>query len=128
MITDVVIDRIDATIFNRAKIDSFNTEIKVRGADFGEGWMNVYFSWDVIYASDVGYLKFEGRAKVLDSPVKINAIKAAWDSKHEIPGEFVEEITNSINYFCTLNSAFVVRPMNIAPPIKMQAVSAVKAK
>lgn len=122
MISGITIDSVDAKIYSRGRVESFNNEFRVQGAEFGEDFVEVTYVWDMIYSPDVGYLKLSGKAKYSDKKEKIASLRKIWESKGKIPQDFVQEITNGVNYFCTLNSVLLMRPMDVSPPISVPVV------
>ncbi|VVB57098.1 Uncharacterised protein [uncultured archaeon] len=128
MITGIVINEVNAKVVRRQPIESFETKIQVQGASFTENAIAVGFRWDVLYAPNISYLSMEGVVSLAEAPERIQQVMAQWQKEGSIPPEMVQELTNGINHYCTLNSALVVRPLDLLPPIHVPIVGTQPAK
>ncbi|GEM_PF-3420641 len=128
MISGIILDGADIKFYSRNKFDSFQADIKFNGAEFAKTEMSLRFSWSVIYSPNIGYITLEGRLQYSDTQARIAKLQAGWADGKSVPAEFVQEIINGINHYCTVNSAVVLKAFDIAPPIKVQPISVSQAK
>jgi len=124
MITNFIVDEIDAKVLERKKIDSFTANLSVKGAMFDSNTAAIYFVWSVDYAPNCGYIKLAGRAVFAEPKEKLAQMQEEWETNRCLPPGLVGEFTNSINYFCVINSAVILKPMDFLPPLRMQPIVA----
>lgn len=86
-------------------------DVKVKGKD-----IEVSYTYTILYKDGVGMLKMNGILYASEEPVKAQAIEKGWKERR-MPPEFAEAVLNTINFACGSEGVFVVRPLNLAPPL-----------
>lgn len=126
MITNIMINRIDAKILKRGLVKSFDTRIDIRGAEFSGNTANFGFRWTAQYSPNIGYISMDGIVCISETPERIKQLVSEWKKKKSVPGDFTQEITNGINYYCTVNSPLIAKAMEVQPPINVPILNAKK--
>lgn len=126
MIASIVLDSVEARVLLRKPTSQFHTNINIRKVKTAGPRVSVSFEWLVKYGEGSARTKMVGTLLAIEPPTTISAIKKEWAKRKSLPDAFSNEAINAINYFCTVNSGFVVRPLNIVPPYNVPPLHEVK--
>ena len=128
MISNIRLEGVEARIIERKAIASFDTNVKVQPVKFGKDFISFIFSWEVNYSPKVAFMKYGGTIVVADKPEKIRQISDEWQKSKTVSKELVQEMTNGINYYCTMNAPLVDKSLDIIPPIAVPVLNMGKQK
>lgn len=96
-------------------------EVKVKGEE-----IEIHYTYTATYADDVGVLKIVGILRAKEDKKKAKEIAERWEKDKRLPDKFAELVLNSINFTCGTNGTFIVRPLNLSPPMMPPKISVAK--
>jgi len=76
----------------------------------------VDFTYSVEYGPEVASLKITGSAYCKDTPQNITKILEEYKGTKNLPPELCANAINMVNATVGMNSIFIIRPFNLAPP------------
>ncbi|RLG19255.1 hypothetical protein DRN67_03190 [Candidatus Micrarchaeota archaeon] len=87
-------------------------DVLVRGQE-----IEITFKYTVDYAEKVGALVIRGKLHARGELAECQEVSKEWTDTRKLPKEFAEDVLNTINYTCGTNGTFVVRAVNLSPPM-----------
>ena len=117
MITGIKITEVSARRDKDTEMTGLNVNIGVDSVTVKGNEAEIAFNYTVSYAEGVGELKMKGSIISREDEKLLKEIKEKWGRDKKLPDAFAEIILNAINYACGTNGVFVVRPVNLSPPI-----------
>ena len=117
MITGIRITSVEAKRDKDIDMTGLNVNIGKDNVTVAAGETKIEFNYAVDYAEGVGTLKMKGSITAREDDKLTKEIKDRWAKDKKLPDTFAEIILNAINYACGTNGVFVVRPVNLSPPI-----------
>ena len=117
MITGIKISRVEAHRDKDEDMTGLNVNIGIDGVTVKAGEVTIDFNYAATYSEGVGELKMKGSITSKEDAKLSKDIEARWNSEKKLPDVYAEIILNAINYACGTNGVFVVRPVNLSPPI-----------
>jgi hypothetical protein len=94
---------------------SINANIDIRNATIKNNVMKLSFTYLAKYVPEGSYVRVDGRARFRGPEVK--SAYNEWKTTRRVTGAVGEQILNAINYSSSINSIFITRVFNLAPPI-----------
>ena len=117
MITGIKITRVEAHRDKDEDMTGLNVNIGIDGVAVKAGEVIIDFNYAVTYSEGVGELKMKGSITSKEDAKLSKDIETRWNGEKKLPDLYAEIILNAINYACGTNGVFVVRPVNLSPPI-----------
>lgn len=117
MITGIKITSVEARRDKDIDMTGLSVNIGIDGVTVAAGEAKIDFNYAVNYAEGVGILKMKGTITAKEDDKLTKEIKDRWAKDKKLPDAFAEITLNAINYACGTNGVFVVRPVNLSPPI-----------
>ncbi len=74
------------------------------------------FTYTVSYLPEIGRVKIVGKAYCQDTADNIKRVMTEFKKNKTMPGDLGGAALNSININAAINSIFLIRPFNLAPP------------
>ncbi len=109
-ITSVSAKRFSPEPTKGLKINISIDDIKVDGNN-----MTIDYTYIAKYEEAVGELIIKGELKAVEE--KAEDMFKAWKNKKNLPEEFANAVLNNINYTSSVNGTFIVKPLNLFPPM-----------
>lgn len=98
-------------------VDGLNINISIDDVVVHKEIITVHFTYIADYQNSVGELKIKGNLDYEEEIIKAAEVKILWREAKKLPDDLSEILLNAINYTCGTNGIFVVRPINLSPPI-----------
>ena len=117
MITGIKINYVEAKRDKEEDMTGLNVNIGIDNVSVIGSESKIDFNYAVDYAEGVGVLKMKGSITAKEDDKLTKEIKNRWETEKKLPDGFAELVLNAINYACGTNGVFVVRPVNLSPPI-----------
>ena len=117
MITGIKIASVEAKRMKDEDMTGLNVNIGIDGVTVAGNEAKIDFNYAVNYAEGVGELKMKGSITAREDAKLTKEIGDRWMKEKKLPDAFAEITLNAINYACGTNGVFVVRPVNLSPPI-----------
>jgi len=117
VITGIKITSVEAKRDKDDDMTGLNVNIGVDSATVKGEEAVIAFNYSAIYSEGVGELKMKGTITAKEDPGLLKEITDKWKKEKKLPDRFAEIVLNAINYACGTNGVFVVRPINLSPPI-----------
>lgn len=117
MITGIKIVSVEAKREKDEEMTGLNVNIGIDNVVVVGEEVKIDFNYSVAYLEGVGELKMKGTITAREDERLIKEIKVRWEKEKKLPDSFAEIMLNAINYACGTNGIFVVRPVNLSPPI-----------
>jgi CRISPR/Cas system CSM-associated protein Csm3 (group 7 of RAMP superfamily) len=117
MITGIKITHVEAHRDKDEDMTGLNVNIGIDSVSVKNGEATIMFNYAATYAEGVGELKMKGAIITREDAKLTKEITDKWEKEKKLPDLFAEIILNAINYACGTNGVFVVRPVNLSPPI-----------
>ncbi len=117
MITGIKITKVEARRDKDEDMSGINVNIGIDKVSVKSGEITIDFNYAAVYAEGVGELKMVGSITAKEEAKLTRETEARWEKEKKLPDAFAELILNAINYACGTNGVFVVRPVNLSPPI-----------
>jgi hypothetical protein len=117
MITGIKITSVEARRDKDEDMTGLNVNIAIDAVSVKAGETTIDFNYSAVYQEGVGELKMKGSITAKEDAKLTREITERWEGEKKLPDLFAEIILNAINYACGTNGVFVVRPVNLSPPI-----------
>ncbi|MCX6770210.1 MAG: hypothetical protein NT051_06085 [Candidatus Micrarchaeota archaeon] len=117
MITGIKITQVEARRDKDEDMTGLNVNIGIDSVIVKAGEATIAFNYAATYSEGVGELKMKGAIVAREDAKLTKEITEKWEKEKKLPDQFAEIILNAINYACGTNGVFVVRPVNLSPPI-----------
>lgn len=117
MITGIKISKVEAHRDKENDITGLNVNIGIDAVDVKGGDILIAFNYAADYQEGVGALKMNGQIIAKEDAKVTKEVETRWEKEKRLPDDFAEIVLNAINYTCGTNGTFVVRPVNLSPPI-----------
>lgn len=117
MITGIKINYVEAKRDKDIDMTGLSVNIGIDNVVVTGSETKIDFNYGVNYAEGVGELKMKGSITAKEDDKLTKEIKDRWAKDKKLPDDFAEITLNAINYACGTNGVFVVRPVNLSPPI-----------
>jgi hypothetical protein len=117
MITGIKITHVEAHRDKDEDMTGLNVNIGIDTVTVKGGEAVIEFNYAATYSEGVGELKMKGSITAKEEAKLTRDISEKWEKEKKLPDGFAEIILNAINYACGTNGVFVVRPVNLSPPI-----------
>ncbi|VVB98510.1 Uncharacterised protein [uncultured archaeon] len=117
MITGIKITKVEAHRDKDDDMTGLNVNIGIDNVTVKAGETTIEFNYAATYLEGVGELKMIGSITAREDTKLTSEIEARWKKEKKLPDLFAEITLNAINYACGTNGVFVVRPVNLSPPI-----------
>lgn len=117
MITGIKITHVEAHRDKDDDMTGLNVNIGIDSVAVKAGEAVIAFNYSATYQEGVGELKMKGSITSREDAKLTKEITDKWEKDKKLPDGFAELILNAINYACGTNGVFVVRPVNLSPPI-----------
>ena len=117
MITGIKITKAEASRSKDDEVTGLNINIGVDSLAVKGTEITVEFSYAATYLEGVGELKMKGTLTAKEDARVAKEVSDRWGKDKKLPDGFAEIILNAVNYACGTNGVFVVRPVNLSPPI-----------
>lgn len=102
--------------------ESVNVNLKVDKISIKKGTATLDFTYTIDYAPKVARCIVRGSAFCRDNPANMKKLTASWKKK-VLPPELGANVVNVINANVGMNSVFLTRPFNLAPPFMPPVVA-----
>jgi hypothetical protein len=117
MITGIKITHVEAHRDKDEDMTGLNVNIGIDAVAVRGMETTITFNYSATYSEGVGELKMKGSITSKEDARLSKEIETRWNSEKKLPDGYAEIILNAINYACGTNGVFVVRPVNLSPPI-----------
>jgi hypothetical protein len=117
MITGIKITHVEAHRDKDDDMAGLNVNIGIDNVAVKGGEAAITFNYSASYLDGVGELKMKGTITSKEDAKLAKDIEEKWGKEKKLPDGFAEIILNAVNYACGTNGVFVVRPVNLSPPI-----------
>ncbi|MBM3229122.1 hypothetical protein FJZ26_01715 [Candidatus Parvarchaeota archaeon] len=127
MITGGTIDYVEAKRDKEDNIAGIGIDIQIQEVSVNGKNVKLKYTYIVKYESGVGTLKMSGTLSAEEEPKKAKEIDDTYKKTKKLPDDFAEVVLNSINFTCGTNGIFVIRPLNLTPPMVPPRIEISKA-
>lgn len=117
MITGIKISKVEAHRDKEQDITGLNVNIGIDTVSVKGGEIHIAFNYKADYQEAIGELSMSGAIIAREDARLTKEVEARWTKEKKLPDAFAEIVLNAINYTCGTNGTFVVRPVNLSPPI-----------
>jgi hypothetical protein len=117
MITGGKITSVEAKREKEGQIKGLNINIGLDSVKVKSDEIEIGYTYTATYADGIGTLKIVGTLNAKEDKKKAKEIEERWEKEKRLPDQFAEVVLNSINFTCGTNGTFVVRPVNLSPPM-----------
>jgi hypothetical protein len=117
MITGIKITHVEAHRDKDEDMTGLNVNIGIDAVVVKGAETTITFNYAATYSEGVGELKMKGSITSKEDARLSKDIETRWNADKKLPDGYAEMILNAINYACGTNGVFVVRPVNLSPPI-----------
>lgn len=117
MITGIKISKVEAHRDKENDITGLNVNIGIDAVEVKGSEILITFNYAADYQEGVGALKMNGQIIAKEDAKLTKEVETRWGKEKRLPDDFAEIVLNAINYTCGTNGTFVVRPVNLSPPI-----------
>jgi hypothetical protein len=123
MITGIKITHVEAHRDKDEDMTGLNVNIGIDAVVVKGTETTITFNYAATYSEGVGELKMKGSITSKEDAKLSKDIETRWNADKKLPDGYAEMILNAINYACGTNGVFVVRPVNLSPPIVPPRIS-----
>ncbi len=117
MITGGTIDYVEAKREREGDVKGLSIDIQVGSVKVEGRKVTIKYDYTVSYSENVGHLKMSGTLFADEDAKKAKEIDDTYKKNQRLPDDFAEVVLNTISFTCGTNGMFVIRPVNLAPPM-----------
>ncbi|MFA5105632.1 MAG: hypothetical protein WC506_01605 [Candidatus Micrarchaeia archaeon] len=117
MITGGTIDYVEAKREKEGDPKGIGIDIQVSSVKVEGRKITLKYEYKVVYNEGIGNLKMMGTLFADEEPKKAKEIEESYKKDKRLPDDFAEVVLNTVSFTCGTNGIFVIRPVNLAPPL-----------
>ncbi len=96
-----------------------STKLDVTGVTFTDKAITVSYVHMSSFGEEVGVVRVRGIITTEENASELKQIKNHFESKKELPEEFLKKLLGTINYICASQAVLVARALDLPAPIQL---------
>ncbi len=117
MITGGTIDYVEAKREKEGDPKGIGIDIQLTAVKVEGRRITIKYDYKVVYNEGIGNMKMSGTLFADEDAKKAKEVEETYKKEKRLPDDFAEVVLNTISFTCGTNGIFVIRPVNLAPPL-----------